>query len=172
MSQALIHTRHPTARSLLHLRRARAHAALGAAAECHRDLAAAETASLTDAADPAPGWCRWMSTADLAVDTGQCLLDLGRTDAARARIDEGLTLLPRARDKTRGVFRTYEARSLLQAREVEQALLVSTESLDLATRIGADRCVTLIHAHAHAPAFKPYQKVDGVREFLERLRTA
>ncbi|MEU0633937.1 helix-turn-helix transcriptional regulator [Streptomyces sp. NPDC005989] len=31
LSQALIHTRHPTARSLLYLRRARAHAALGAA---------------------------------------------------------------------------------------------------------------------------------------------
>nr|WSX20189.1 helix-turn-helix domain-containing protein [Streptomyces tubercidicus] len=170
LSQALIHTSHPTARSLLHLRRARAHAALGAAADCHRDLAAAETALLTDAADPAPGWCRWMSTADLAVDSGQCLLDLGRTDEARARIDEGLTLLPRTRDKTRGVFRTYEARSLVQAREVEQALVVSTESLDLATRIGADRCVTLVRELA--PAFKPYQQVDGVPEFLERLRTA
>lgn len=63
LSQALIHASHPTARSLLYLRRARAHAALGAAAACHRDLAAAETTLLTGAADPAPGWCRWMSTA-------------------------------------------------------------------------------------------------------------
>ncbi|MEU0358172.1 hypothetical protein [Streptomyces cyaneofuscatus] len=56
------------------------------------------------------------------------------------------------------------------AREVERALVVSTESLDLATRIGADRCVALVRDLA--PAFKPYQKVDGVPAFLERLRTA
>ncbi|MER7759179.1 helix-turn-helix transcriptional regulator [Streptomyces sp. NPDC097619] len=170
LSQALIHTRHPTARSLLHLRRARAHAALGNATDCHRDLTAAENSLLTDSPDPAPGWCRWMSTADLAVDSGQCLLDLGRTDEARHLIEQGLNLLPRTRDKTRGVFRTYEARSLLKAGEVDQALAVGTESLDLATRIGADRCVTLVRELA--PGFAPYRSVDGVPEFLERLRTA
>ncbi|MGC5361633.1 XRE family transcriptional regulator [Streptomyces sp. DT24] len=170
LSQALIHTRHPTARSLLHLRRARAHAALGASADCHRDLAAAETALLTDAADPAPRWCSWMSSADLAVDSGQCMLDLGRTDEAHARIDEGMRLLPRTRDKTRGIFLTYEARSLLRAREVEQALVVTNESLALATRIGADRCVGLVRELI--PAFKRYQQVDGVPELLERIRVA
>ncbi|WP_395296771.1 XRE family transcriptional regulator [Kitasatospora hibisci] len=169
LSQALIHTRHPTARSLLHLRRARAHAALGAAADCHRDLAAAETALLTDTPGPAPAWCRWMSTADLAVDSGQCMLDLGRTDEAHARIDEGMSLLPRSRDKTRGIFLTYEARSLLQAREVEQALAVTNQSLDLATRIGAERCITLVRELA--PAFKPYRQIDGVADLMDRLRT-
>lgn len=74
------------------IRRARAHAALGAGAECHRDLAAAETTLLTGASDPSPGWCRWMSTEDLAADSSQCHLDLGRTNEARASIDEGLSL--------------------------------------------------------------------------------
>ncbi|MEV7426301.1 helix-turn-helix transcriptional regulator [Streptomyces sp. NPDC091212] len=170
LSQALIHTGHPTARSLLHLRRARAHAALGASSDCHRDLAAAETALLTDAADPAPRWCSWMSTADLAVDSGRCMLDLGRTDEAHARIGEGMRQLPRSRDKTRGIFLTYEARSLLRAREVEQALAATNESLDLATRVGADRCVGLVRELA--PAFQRYREVDGVPEFLERMRAA
>ncbi|MGW6603606.1 XRE family transcriptional regulator [Streptomyces sp. NPDC055036] len=170
LSQALIHTRHPTARSLLFLRRARAHAALGASRACHRDLAAAETALLTDATDPAPRWCSWMSTADLAVDSGQCLLDLGHTDEALVRIEEGMNLLPRARDKTRGIFLTYEARSLLRAREVERALAATNESLDLATRIGAERCVGLVRELT--PAFKRYQRVDGVPEFLERVQAA
>ncbi|KUO00037.1 helix-turn-helix transcriptional regulator [Streptomyces caeruleatus] len=169
LSQALIHTRHPMARSLLHLRRARAHAAMGNAGACHDDLKAAEETLLTDTRDPAPSWCRWMSTADLAVDSGQCMLDLGQTEQARARIDEGLLLLPGSRDKTRGVFRTYEARSLLQAREVEQALVVSNESLNVARRIGAHRCVALVRDLA--PAFRPYKLVDGVPEFLERLRS-
>ncbi|MFE9454850.1 helix-turn-helix transcriptional regulator [Streptomyces sp. NPDC006739] len=167
LSQALIHTRHPMARSALHLRRARAHAAMGDAIACRTDLKAAEATLLTDTRDPAPSWCRWMSTADLAVDSGQCMLELGRTKEARTQIEEGLSLLPRSRDKTRGVFRTYEARSLLQTREVEQALAVSNESLDVAQRIGADRCVTLVRGLG--PAFRPYKSVDGVPEFLDRL---
>lgn len=77
LTHALARTSHPTARSLLHLRRARAYAAAGARAECYRDLTAAETAITTDASTPPPSWCSWMSTADLSVDAGQCLLDLG-----------------------------------------------------------------------------------------------
>ncbi|MFJ6740813.1 XRE family transcriptional regulator [Streptomyces sp. NPDC091279] len=167
LGQALIHARHPSARSLLFLRRARAHAALGERSACHRDLSAAETELLSDATDPAPGWCAWMSAADLAVDSGRCLLDLGHAEEARARIDEGISLLPRTRDKTRGIFLTYEAHSLLRSREVEQALAVTTESLDLAERIGAGRCVTLVRELA--PAFKPYRQVAGVSAFMERL---
>ncbi|MFE9454599.1 XRE family transcriptional regulator [Streptomyces sp. NPDC006739] len=167
LSQALIHTRHPMARSALHLRRARAHAAMGNAGACRTDLKAAEATLLTDTREPAPSWCRWMSTADPAVDSGQCMLDPGRAKEARTRIEEGLSLLPRSRDKTRGVFRTYEAQSLLQTREVEQALAVSNESLDVAQRIGADRCVSLVRDPG--PAFRPYTSVDGVPQFPERL---
>ncbi|MFJ2116295.1 MULTISPECIES: helix-turn-helix transcriptional regulator [unclassified Streptomyces] len=170
LGNALSRTEHPTARSLLFLRRARAHAALGERSDCYRDLTAAETELSATALDPAPGWCAWMSPADLAVDSGQCMLDLGQTDLAHARITEGMSLLPRARDKTRGIFLTYEARNLLKARDVEQALAVTNESLDLATRIGAQRCVTLVRDLA--PAFKPYRQVDGVPEFLERLKAA
>ncbi|MFI9321634.1 XRE family transcriptional regulator [Kitasatospora aureofaciens] len=165
---ALSGTVHPTARSLLFLRRARAHAALGERTASYRDLSEAESALAIEAADPAPGWCAWMGPADLAVDSGQCLLDLGRTEAAHTRITEGLALLPRARDKTRGVFLTYQARSHLQSKNVEQALAVTSESLDLATRIGAPRCITLVRDLA--PAFKPYRNIDGVPELLERLR--
>ncbi|MFF1847008.1 hypothetical protein ACFVW5_20930 [Streptomyces sp. NPDC058232] len=54
--------------------------------------------------------------------------------------------------------------------DIEHALAVTTESLDLASRIGAERCVTLIRELA--PAFKPYHRVDGVADFIERLRVA
>ncbi|MFD8708680.1 helix-turn-helix transcriptional regulator [Kitasatospora sp. NPDC059648] len=168
LGYALSGTAHPTARSLLFLRRARAHAALGERTACYRDLSEAESALAIEAVDLAPGWCAWMGPADLAVDSGQCLLDLGRTEEAHTRITEGLALLPRVRDKTRGVFLTYQARGHLQSKNVEQALAVTSESLDLATRIGAPRCITLVRGLA--PAFKPYRNVDGVPELLERLR--
>jgi hypothetical protein len=96
LGYALSGTQHPTARSLLLLRRARAHAALGESTACYRDLSEAEAALSVEAADPAPGRCAWMSPADLAVDFGQCLLDLGRTGEAHARLAEGMALLLRA----------------------------------------------------------------------------
>jgi plasmid stabilization system protein ParE len=170
LGHALSGTRHPTARALLFLRRARAHAALGERSACYRDLADAEAALAVESVDPAPGWCAWMGPADLAVDSGQCLLDLGRTGEAHARFAEGMALLPRARDKTRGIFLTYQAKGYLQSRDVEQALAVTGESLELAARIGAPRCVALVRGLA--PAFRPYRRVDGVPEFLERLRVA
>ncbi|MBO1415608.1 helix-turn-helix transcriptional regulator [Streptomyces sp. FH025] len=169
LGYALSGTQHPTARSLLFLRRARAHAALGDRTACYRDLSEAEAALNLEPTDPAPGWCAWMGPADLAVDSGQCLLDLGRTDEAHARISEGMALLPRARDKTRGIFLTYQAKGYLQSNDVEQALAVTRESLDLAARIGAPRCVALVRDLA--PAFTPYRRVDGVQELLERVST-
>ncbi|MET8825897.1 helix-turn-helix transcriptional regulator [Streptomyces sp. NPDC004610] len=168
LGHALSGTRHPAARSLLLLRRARAHAALGDRPACYRDLARAEATLDRDAEDPAPGWCAWMGPADLAVDSGRCLLDLGRTAEAQAHIAEGMALLPAARDKTRGIFLTYQATGLLKSGEVEQALAVTGRSLDLATRIGAPRCVALVKELA--PAFEPHRQVEGVPEFLERLR--
>ncbi|MER7701572.1 helix-turn-helix transcriptional regulator [Kitasatospora sp. NPDC097605] len=167
LTQALSRAAHPTARSLLYLRRARGHAALGDPNACHRDLASAETALLTDTPDPAPAWCVWMGPADLAVDSGQCLLDLGRATEALGRIDEGIGLLPEARAKTRAVFQLSQARGLLMAREVEQALKTTGAALDVATRIGAQRCA--IQAKELAPAFRPHRQVEGVPELLVRL---
>ncbi|MFF4378060.1 helix-turn-helix transcriptional regulator [Kitasatospora sp. NPDC001547] len=170
LGYALSGTRHPTARSLLLLRRARAYATLGERAACYRDLSASETALGTDSADPAPDWCAWMGPADLAVDSGQCLLDLGRTGEAHVRIAEGMALLPRARDKTRGIFLTYQAGGYLQSKDVEQALAVAREALDLATRIGAPRCVALVRDLA--PGFRRYRQLGDVREILTRLQNS
>ncbi|MGZ2362123.1 hypothetical protein LRE75_36610 [Streptomyces sp. 372A] len=104
-----------------------------------------------------------MSPADLAVDSGQCLLD-----DASAKMREGLSLLPKARDETRGIFLTYQARGLLQSRDIEHALAVTEEALELAHRIGAERCVAQVRELA--PAFKPYRQVTGVDDFIEKLR--
>ncbi|MFJ1756927.1 XRE family transcriptional regulator [Kitasatospora sp. NPDC088134] len=169
LGYALTGVRHPAARALLLLRRARADAALGERAACYRDLAAAERALDGAGAEPPPGWCCWMGPADLAVDSGRCLLDLGHPAAARTRIAEGVALLPPARDKTRAVFLTYQARALLRTGEVEQALAATAGALDLSARIGAPRCVSLVRDLA--PALARHRRVDGVPEFLDRLTT-
>ncbi len=168
LGHALARTTHPTARSLLFLRRARARAALSQKTDCYRDLSSSEKELDTNCADAAPNWCSWMSQADLAVDSGRCLLDIGRAALARDRISEGMALLPVARSKTKAVFLTYEAASFLETGEIEQALAVTTTSLDLASQIGAERCVAQIRELA--PGFRRYKSTDGVEELLERLR--
>ncbi|MCX5345989.1 hypothetical protein [Streptomyces atratus] len=62
LDHALTHTQDSTARSLLQLRKASAHAMAGEARACRRALDAAEHALNTATATP-PAWCSWMSPA-------------------------------------------------------------------------------------------------------------
>ncbi|MER5549938.1 XRE family transcriptional regulator, partial [Streptomyces sp. NPDC002589] len=162
-------TRHPTARSLLHLRLARAQAALGEAHACRRSLATAEQ-DMARAEGDAPAWCSWMSPADLLVDSGRCLLDLGHPERAHALIEEGTAMLPGARDKTRAVFLSYEAGSFLQRGEADQAAAAAMHSLTLAKKIGAPRCIALVRDLA--PGFNGHAGVHGVDELLELVHAS
>lgn len=169
LDSAVLRTEHPTARSLLHLRLARAQAALGEAHACRRSLATAEQELARTTGAP-PAWCSWMSPADLLVDSGQCLLDLDERERARGLLEEGTALLPGARDKTRAVFLSYEAGSFLRAGEADQAAAAAMQSLTLATKIGAPRCVALVRDLA--PEFKKYAGADGVNNLLEHIRAS
>ncbi|WP_308039774.1 XRE family transcriptional regulator [Streptomyces sp. PSKA30] len=84
LNYALTRAQNPAARCLLQLRLARTLAARGDRSKQRtvlRALAAAEK-HLNDAGTDRPAWCAWVSTADLAVDSGQALLDLGDTGRA------------------------------------------------------------------------------------------
>jgi hypothetical protein len=164
LNHALTRAQNPAALSLLHLRLARTLAARNEQRAAIRALAAAEK-HLSDAGADRPSWCTWMSEADLAVDSGQTLLDLGDTGRAHQLITEGERLLPAARDKTRGVFLAYRAASYLDQKEPEPAAAVATQSLLLARRTGAPRCVRLIEDLI--PRFQPYDRAPGVPELLQ-----
>ncbi|MFF3617270.1 XRE family transcriptional regulator [Streptomyces sp. NPDC002580] len=166
LGHALTRAQNPAARCLLQLRLARTLAARHSRSERNaalRALAAAEQ-HLSDAGTDRPAWCAWVSEADLAVDSGQTLLDLGDTRRAHQLITEGEQLLPAARDKTRGVFLTYRAASYLDQKEPEPAAAAATQALLLARRIGAPRCITLVDNLL--PRFQPYSHAPGVPELL------
>jgi hypothetical protein len=127
-------------------------------------LSAAEQL-LNDAGTERPAWCAWVSEADLAVDSGQALLDLGDTGRAHQLITDGERLLPAARDKTRGVFLSYRAASFLDLKEPEPAAAAATQSLLLARRIGAPRCARLVDDLL--PRFAPYARAQGVPELFQ-----
>ncbi|MGW4983584.1 XRE family transcriptional regulator [Streptomyces mirabilis] len=167
LGHALTRAENPAARCLLQLRLARTLAARGDRSERRsvlRALAAAEK-HLNDAGTERPAWCAWVGAADLAVDSGQALLDLGDTARAHQLIAEGERLLPTARDKTRGVFLAYRAASYLDLKEPEPAAAAATQSLLLARRIGAPRCVQLVDDLL--PRFQPYARAQGVPELLQ-----
>ncbi|MFB7852941.1 XRE family transcriptional regulator [Streptomyces sp. NPDC056053] len=164
LTKALTRTTHPAASSLLHLRLARAQAALGEHRATLHSLNSAERLLDTGGAGDIPAWCSWYSPADLAVDAGRCLLDLGDTTQAHSLIAEGQALLPASRDKTRGIFLAYRAQGHLSRREPEAAAADALEALHLAERIGAPRCVQLVRDLI--PAFTPYRTVQGVPELL------
>ncbi|WP_415939929.1 XRE family transcriptional regulator [Streptomyces sp. 039-1] len=136
LGHALTRAQNPAARCLLQLRLARTLAAQNDRQAVLRALSAAEK-HLADSGTDRPVWCSWASEADLAVDSGQALLDLGDTGRAQQLITEGEQLLPVARDKTRGVFLTYQAASHLDQKEPEPAAAAATQALLLARRIGA-----------------------------------
>lgn len=102
------------------------------------------------------------------MDSGQCLLDLSQAERAHQLIGEGMALLPGARDKTRAVFLTYEAGSFLKAGEADHAAAAAKESLTLANRIGAPRCVALVRDLL--PGFKKYAGAEGVSELVHLAR--
>ncbi|MEE1735337.1 XRE family transcriptional regulator [Streptomyces sp. BE147] len=167
LTKALRRTTHPAASSLLHLRLARAQAALGERRASLHSLNTAERLLGAGNAGDVPAWCSWMSHADLAVDSGRCLFDLGDTTQAHRLIAEGQALLPASRDKTRGIFLAYRAQGHLSRREPEAAAADALEALHLAERIGAPRCVQLVRELA--PIFTSYRTADGVPELLHAV---
>ncbi|MEV6397356.1 XRE family transcriptional regulator [Streptomyces sp. NPDC051907] len=167
LTKALRRTTHPAANSLLHLRLARAQAALGERRATLHSLNTAERLLGDGDAGDIPAWCSWMSHADLAVDSGRCLLDLGDTTQAHSLIAEGQALLPTSRDKTRGIFLAYRAQGHLSRRDPEAAAADALEAFHLAERIGAPRCVQLVRDLA--PAFTPYRTAEGVPDLLHAV---
>ncbi|WDN55947.1 XRE family transcriptional regulator (plasmid) [Streptomyces clavuligerus] len=169
LQHALTRAHHPAAQALLQLRHARTLAAQGEKKATLRALDAAEHLLGTAASRPRPAFCGWLSDADLAIDSGQALLDLGDTGRAHRLIEEGQALLPDSRAKSRGVFLAYRARSDLGRGEIEHAAVAARESLALARRIGAPRCEQLVQDLV--PYFSPYTRAEGVEELLHVARS-
>ncbi|CAL9327651.1 hypothetical protein [Streptomyces sp. enrichment culture] len=165
LGHALTRARHPAARSLLNLRLARSLAASPTPARTPalRALRSAER-DLHRAGADRPAWCSWMSEADLAVDTGQTLLDLGDTSLARQLLTQGEHLLPATRDKTRGIFLAYQAANYLARHDIEPAATPGqTRSTSTSTPAS--------HANSRTtrppdPAFRPYAHHHAVERLL------
>jgi hypothetical protein len=116
-----------------------------------------------------PYWCTWPSEEDLAVDTGQTLLDLGDARPAHQLLTRGEQLLPTARDKTRGVFQAYQAASRLTHRASNPPRIEPTGHAATATprpRPSCPRTALRTTRSAPTPAFRPYAHHHAVGRLL------
>ncbi|MFJ7281088.1 XRE family transcriptional regulator [Kitasatospora sp. NPDC098663] len=165
---ALARPMHATVRSLLHLRKARAHAALGEAASCRHHLAKSEGELARTSADEPPSWAAWMSEADVEIDGGRCLIDLGEQAPGMKRIDRGLSLLTKPRSKTYAVFQCYRAEALVHEGQVEEAAAVLSSALGTARQIGATRCIDQVAQISDRLRHHP--TVNGVEELLSNVK--
>ncbi|MFF7586745.1 XRE family transcriptional regulator [Kitasatospora purpeofusca] len=161
---ALARPMHATVRSLLHLRKARAHAALGEAASSRHHLAKSEAELARTSVGEPPNWAAWMSEADVEIDGGRCLIDLGEQAPGMKRIDRGLSLLTKPRSKTYAVFQTYRAEALVHEGQVEEAAAVLSSALGTARQIGATRCIDQVAQISDR--LRGHLTVNGVEELL------
>lgn len=164
----------PTMRSLLHALRARAHANMGDAQSCHREVGLAEE-RYTDS-DPAedPDYLQYFRPRELAAENGHSYRDLAYHDPVHARRARpligqavegfsGTTYVRSCALNLIGLFSTH----LIQ-NEPEQACKVGDEALGLATRVRSARVNKRLRETA-AAAVRDYREVPAVRDFQEKL---
>ncbi|MGH3773221.1 MAG: hypothetical protein ACRDRW_17800 [Pseudonocardiaceae bacterium] len=108
---------------------------------------------------------------NIAIDAGECLLQLGQPDHAAARLHEGLAGLSESFVRERQIDITYLADALARPgkqRDLDAAAGWGTQPIDLAESLdstrGAGRLRDLYYQ------LKPHAQVPAVHDFLERAR--
>ncbi|MGH3875329.1 MAG: helix-turn-helix domain-containing protein [Pseudonocardiaceae bacterium] len=155
----------------LHVRQALAFATLRDASACIAAISQARTQAEQLTPDDDPPWLYWLGPANIAIDAGQCLLQLGQADHAAAMLHEGLAQLGESFVRERQIDITYLADALTRPgkqRDLDAAAALGMQSIDLAESLdstrGAGRLRDLYHQ------LRPYAKVPAVHDFVQRAR--
>ncbi len=89
--------------AMLHMRRARAHAALGEASACAQALACSEEAMVT-ARPEDPAWSSYFDEAEYQAQIGSCYIDLGHLTQADRWLERSLAIHPDSRARDRATY--------------------------------------------------------------------
>lgn len=157
----------PGVRMLMHERAAWAHAVVGQAGECERELgAAADAVSAGGDGQPAPGWAEWADASELQIMTGRCMAALRRPRQAIAVLEDVLARFDERHARDLALYLSWLAQAHLDAGEIEQAASVTGRVLSLSDGVGsarpAQRTAVLLRALA------PHRASRSVAELLDR----
>ncbi|MBX6389019.1 MAG: transcriptional regulator [Frankia sp.] len=116
--------------AMLHMRKARAHAALGDQVSCARELGVAE-AAFADAQPNDPAWAVGFDEAEFHAQVGCCYIDLGHLNSADRWLASGLRLHPRERTRDRATYLLHRAAVQLDMGNLDHGCDLTTEALPL-----------------------------------------
>ncbi|MGH3771723.1 MAG: helix-turn-helix domain-containing protein [Pseudonocardiaceae bacterium] len=155
----------------LHIQQAYAFAALRDTSTCTAAISQARTQVEQLRPDDDPPWLYWLGPAYIAVQTGDCLLQLGQADRAAEMLTDGVTQFSESFVRDRQIYTTRLADALTRPgkqRDLDAAAGLGMQSIDLAETLdstrGAGRLRDLYLR------MKPHGEVPAVRDFLERAR--
>ncbi|MGH3889876.1 MAG: hypothetical protein ACRDSZ_25480 [Pseudonocardiaceae bacterium] len=155
----------------LHIRQALAFATLRDTCACTAAISQALTQAEQLTPDDDPPWLYWLGPANIAIDAGQCLLQLGQADQAAARLHDGLAQLSESFIRERQIDITYLADALARPgkqRDLDAAAALGMQSIDLAESLDSARGTGCLRDLYYQ--LRPHAKIPAVHDFVERAR--
>lgn len=163
---------HPLVMSMLHMREAFAHAALGDSSSCHQTIDRSRDAYelARGREDEAPPWVRYFDETKLIVDTGIAYARLGEAQRAEPLIIEGLRREAAGRQRGRALHAYWLAAAQLQQDKLDAACRSAALALDLTGTLDSPRITG--HLQEFRRRLAPYAREAPVIRFEQRMREA
>jgi DNA-binding XRE family transcriptional regulator len=162
----------PALLAQLHMRHAYAFARLGDSSACTKAITRARTQVEQLRPEDDPPWLYWVSVPGIMVNTGDCLLQIGRFDQAAVMLAEGVGQFNESFVRDRQIYTTHLANALARPgkqQDLDVAAGLGMESIELAESLDSNTGLGYLHDLYHQ--LKSYATVPAVRDFLDRARS-
>lgn len=159
----------PRVRSMLAMREAFAHAALGDKRAAHTAISEAHSQfERIRPGDPDPAWVAYFDEPKLIVDTGIAHGRLGEAAIAEPLIADALEREDQSNQRGRAFHAFWLARTQLQRGKVDQACHTATQALVPASAVTSERVAG--HLREFYEQLAPHREVPAAVAFEARLR--
>ncbi|MFJ6747984.1 hypothetical protein ACIQNI_07280 [Streptomyces sp. NPDC091266] len=159
----------PRVLSMLAMREAFAHAALGSRTDTHKAISEAHRQfEHVGASDPDPAWAFYFDEPKLIVDTGIAHGRLGDAATAEPLITEAMRREYSSNQRGRAFHAFWLARTQLQLGKLDQACHTATEALDSASAVASERLTG--HLREFYEQLATYRQEPVALAFEARLR--
>lgn len=131
----------PSVTALVYAMEARALASLEESHECAEVMHRADRALSRRNPGDEPGWVSYVDQAEIAGEWAHCLRDLGQSTQAMAFVEQAVPTTP---TRTTGLLRMVGADAALQAGDLDRALSLAHDGVELAGALQSQRYVRYV----------------------------
>ncbi|OHV31348.1 MULTISPECIES: hypothetical protein [Pseudofrankia] len=150
--------------AMLHMRKARAHAALGDEVTCMRELSLAESA-FDQETTPEPAWACYFDEAEFQAQVGCCYIDLGRLLSADGWLSRAQAAHPTEKVRDRATYLLRRAGVQIDLGDVDAGCALAAQAVPLLTVTRsrrnarrADEVRARLRQHASLPAARDLER--------------